>query len=45
MWIIKKLKEFDDWFDLNLGWFFTNGGKMEEREKRLREKYGSGNNQ
>lgn len=44
MKIIKKFIDFQDWFDLKFGWFFTNGMKVEAREKRLREKYGSGNN-
>lgn len=35
---ISYFKKFEEWFDLKFGWFFTNGNKMEAREKRLREK-------
>jgi len=26
--IMKKLKQFNNWFNKNLGWFFTNGRKQ-----------------
>lgn len=41
MKIKKYWRQFEDWFDLNLGWFFTNGRNAEYREKMLREKFNS----
>ena len=41
MKILEKWRQFEDWFDLKFGWFFTNGHKTEFREKRLREKLNS----
>jgi hypothetical protein len=34
-----KLKRFADWFDFHLGWFFTNGNKMDARRERLRKTF------
>jgi hypothetical protein len=36
---MKLIKRFSDWFDLHLGWFFTNGRKMEARSKRLKKTF------
>lgn len=33
------IKRFEKWFDLNLGWFFTNGRKQEELCEYLKVKY------
>jgi hypothetical protein len=40
MKLSKKWKQFEDWFDLRYGYWFTNGNKVEAREKRLNEKSG-----
>lgn len=33
------LKTIKKWFDLKLGWFFTNGYKQEKHKKWLKSKY------
>ncbi len=33
------MKKIIKWFDLNLSWFFTNGGKQEKNCEQLKEKY------
>jgi hypothetical protein len=33
------LKRLEKWFDMNLGWFFTNGNKQEAWCERLKQKY------
>ena len=40
---IKKVSYlFIRWFDLNLGWFFINGRKIDSYNKKLKEKYYKG---
>ncbi len=39
----KLLQKLNRWFDLNLSWFVVNGRKQDEHAKRLKEKYGKGN--
>lgn len=38
--MLEKYKKFEEWFDYYFGWFFTNGNKIERRDKILREKFG-----
>ena len=33
------MKRLQKWFDLNLGWFFTNGNKQDEWSERIKSKY------
>jgi len=42
--MIKLIKKFDRWFELNIGWFFINGFKRDEWEDYLKEKYKKPNN-
>ncbi len=39
MKLIKAYKKFEGWFDYKFGWFFTNGNKMEFRERELHKKF------
>jgi hypothetical protein len=39
MGLSKNWKQFEDWVDLHIGYYLTNGRKVEAREKRLREKF------
>ena len=32
-------RKFEKWFDLNLGWFFVNGRKMDSWNKKINEKH------
>ena len=36
--IIKLLKRFNNWFNKNLGWFFTNGRKQDIIDNLLNRK-------
>lgn len=33
---------FNRWFDLNISWFFVNGGKIDSYNEKLKKKYGKG---
>jgi len=36
---MKTIKKIEKWFDLRISWFFVNGRKIDEYNKRLEEKY------